>query len=376
MTNLAGRCFLWAFLVAALAMLAPSAARAQAAISLAPLVAGGLDRPLYVTTANDNSGRLFIVEQAGRIRVLRRGVLEARPFLDITSRVLDGGERGLLGLAFHPRFASNGRFFVNYTREPDGATVVAEMRASEDRRVALGGERRLLTVPQPASNHNGGMLAFGPGGSLFIAMGDGGGAGDPSNLAQNPGTVLGKLLRIGVDGAAPYAVPSTNPFARGGGRREIFAMGFRNPWRFSFDRLTGQIYLGDVGQEGVEEINVVVTGGNYGWRLKEGETCFEPAAGCELVPGLRSPIASYAHVDGRCSITGGYVYRGAAIPALQGTYVFADFCTGEIMGLAGGQLSVLLDTELSIASFGENRTGELYVVDLGGTVHAILPPAP
>ena len=376
MSNIARRCCLGTILVAAVAMLAPATASAQAAISLAPVVPGGLERPLYVTTANDNSGRLFIVEQAGRIRVWRRGALEARPFLDITSRVLDGGERGLLGLAFHPRFAANGRFFVNYTREPDGATVVAEMRASDDRRVALGGERRLLTVPQPFSNHNGGMLAFGPGGALFIAMGDGGGPGDPMNLAQNPSTLLGKLLRIGVDGAAPYAVPGTNPFARGGGRREIFALGFRNPWRFSFDRLTGQIYLGDVGQEAIEEIDVIVPGGNYGWRLKEGDACFEPDVGCELVPGLQPPVATYAHDEGRCSITGGYVYRGAAIPALQGTYVFADFCTGEIMGLAGGQISVLLDTDLTIASFGENRAGELYVVDLGGTVQAILPAAP
>ena len=329
---------------------------------------------MFVTTANDRSGRLFIVEQAGRIRIWAGGSLRQRPFLDLGARVLAGGERGLLGLAFHPQFAANRRFFVNYTRRPDGATVVAEFRASEDGGVALPGERRLLTVPQPFANHNGGMLAFGPGGRLFIGLGDGGGAGDPDNRSQNPNSLLGKILRINVDQGQPYATPGTNPFARGGGRREIFALGFRNPWRFSFDRLTGQLYVGDVGQSAVEEIDIVARGFNYGWRLMEGDRCFEPAVDCNG-QDLKLPVATYAQTGGRCSITGGYVYRGLSIPALYGTYVYGDFCTGEIFGLAGGQTTVLLDTDLNIASFGENRAGELYVVDLQGTIHAIVAAA-
>ena len=357
-----------------IAALLPNPGQAQTAIALAPLVTAGLERPIYVTTANDSSGRLFIVEQAGRVRVWARGVLAPKPFLDITTRVLDGGERGLLGLAFHPQFAANGRLFVNYTREPDGATVIAELRATEDRRSALSGERRLLAIGQPFSNHNGGMMAFGPGGGLFLATGDGGGAGDPLGLAQNRGSLLGKILRIGVDGGQPYAIPATNPFVRGGGRREIFALGFRNPWRFSFDRLTGQIYVGDVGQGAREEIAVVGLGTNHGWPRFEGELCYQTALGCDPT-GLQPPLAVYDHSEGRCSITGGYVYRGGAIPALQGTYLFADFCTGEIFGLQNGVITRLLDTDLSIVSFGENRGGELYVVDLSGTIHAVVPPA-
>jgi glucose/arabinose dehydrogenase len=359
------------------AVLAPLAGEAQVSIGLAPLVTTGLERPIYVTTANDGSGRLFIVEQPGRIRVLAAGVLQARPFLDLTAKVLDGGERGLLGLAFHPRFATNRRFFVNYTREPDGATVVSEFRASADGRVGLPAERRLFAVAQPFANHNGGMLAFGPGGGLYVAMGDGGGGGDPLGLAQNRGSLLGKILRIGVDGALPYTVPPTNPFARGGGRREIFALGFRNPWRFSFDRLTGQLYVADVGQDQAEEISIVGLGGNYGWPRFEGNSCYQTVTGCDPT-GLRQPIAAYDHSENRCSITGGYVYRGRAVPALYGIYVFADFCTGEIFGLQNGQITRLLQTDLTIVSFGESRSGELHVVDFGGTIRQIVagPPAP
>lgn len=361
-------------MVAALVAFAPVRAYGQAPIALAPIIGTGLVAPVFVANANDGSGRLFIVEQGGRIRVWAAGALRSRPFLDLTGRVLAGGERGLLGLAFHPQFSTNRRFFVNYTRQPDGATVVSEFRASDDGSVGLPGERRLLLVPQPFANHNGGMLAFGPGGALFIGLGDGGSAGDPLNLAQNRDSLLGKILRIDVDRGQPYAIPATNPFARGGGRAEIFALGFRNPWRFSFDRLTGQLYVGDVGQSAVEEIDVVGRGFNYGWRLTEGDRCFEPAVGCN-VADLKLPVATYAQTDGRCSVTGGYAYRGRSVPALYGTYVYGDFCTGEIFGLIGGQTTVLLDSELSIASFGENRAGELYVVDLQGTIHAIVPPA-
>jgi glucose/arabinose dehydrogenase len=340
-------------------------------VGLAPVVTGGLTSPLFATSAGDGSGRLFVVEQPGRIRVLAGGRLRATPFLDIRSRLLFGGERGLLGLAFHPRYASNGRFFVDYTRKPDGATVVEEFRVSADPNVASTSGRVVLTVPQPFAGHNGGMLAFGPGGRLFVGLGDGGGAGDPGNRAQNRQSLLGKVLRIDIDGRRPYAIPPDNPFARGGGRPEIFALGFRNPWRFSFDRATGHLYAGDVGENAVEEIDLVQRGGNYGWRLKEGDRCFRPATGCDR-PGLKAPIAFYRHAAGRCSIIGGYVYRGRVIPALAGSYVYGDLCTGEIFALRSGASTRLLDTDLTISSFGEDQAGELYVVGIGGTVHRLV----
>jgi len=340
------------------------------AVRLAPAI-GGLTSPLFATSAGDGSGRLFVVEQAGRIRVVAGGKLRATPFLDIRSRVLFSGERGLLGLAFHPHYASNSRFFVDYTRTPDGATVVEEFQVSADPNVASTTGRVVLTVPQPFAHHKGGMLAFGPDGRLFVGLGDGGGAGDPGNRAQNRQSLLGKVLRIDVNGRRPYAIPPDNPFAGGGGRPEIFALGFRNPWRFSFDRATGRLYAGDVGENSVEEIDHVQRGGNYGWRLKEGNQCFRPATGCDR-PGLKAPMAFYRHTAGRCSIIGGYVYRGRAIPALVGSYIYGDLCTGEIFALRSGASTRLLDTDLTISSFGEDQAGELYVVGIGGTVHRLV----
>jgi len=338
------------------------------------VVSTGLAAPLFITHAGDGSGRLFVLEQSGRIRVVAGGSLVQRPFLDIADRVLAGGERGLLGLAFHPQFSANGRFFVNYTRRPDGVTVISEFRVSTDPNVALATtERVLLRQFQPYANHNGGMLAFGPKGYLFIGLGDGGSTGDPGNRAQNPAALLGKILRIDVNGVQPYAIPPDNPFATSGGRREIYALGFRNPWRFSFDRSTGQLYAGDVGQGSVEEIDIVSRGGNYGWHIMEGDRCYQPATGCNR-QGLTLPIATYSHTGGRCSIAGGYVYRGSAVPALVGTYVYADYCTGEIFGRRSGQSSRLLDTNRNIASFGENQAGELFVVGLGGTIERIAAP--
>jgi glucose/arabinose dehydrogenase len=348
---------------------------AQSAIDL-ELVVDGLERPLFVGHAGDGSGRLFVLEQAGRIRIVEDGALRRRPFLDLTNRVRAGGERGLLGLAFHPDFASNRRFFVDYTRQSDGATVIAEFRATRAnpnraRRI----QRRLLRVAQPFSNHNGGMLAFGPDGHLYIALGDGGGGGDPGNRAQNPSTLLGKILRIDVDGARPYAIPPGNPFADGGGRPEIFALGLRNPWRFSFDRRNGRLLAGDVGQGRVEEIDLIRRGRNYGWPIMEGPLCFRPATGCDR-SGLTLPLASYRQLRGRCSITAGYVYRGAAIPDLVGTHLSGDFCSGEIFGLRRRERSLLLDTELRISSFGEDEAGEVYVVDLEGAVYRIVRADP
>jgi glucose/arabinose dehydrogenase len=214
------------------------------------------------------------------------------------------------------------------------------------------------------------MLAFGPDGRLFIALGDGGSSGDPGNRAQSRQALLGKILRIDVNGGRPYAIPPDNPFADGGGRPEIYALGFRNPWRLSFDRGTGRLLAGDVGQNRVEEIDIVRRGGNYGWRIMEGDLCFSPLTGCDR-DGLILPIATYRHSGGRCSITGGYVYRGAAVPALFGTYVYGDFCSGEIFGLSGGRSAVLLDTSRNIASFGESQAGELFVVGLGGSIDRI-----
>lgn len=344
-------------------------------------VASGLSSPLLVTNAHDGSNRLFIVEQPGIILVMQRNGGQPTEFLNITDKVAFGGERGLLGLAFHPKFAENRRFFVNYTREADGATVVAEYLVSETNpNRADAKEAVLLTVPQPFANHNGGMLAFGPDGFLYIGMGDGGSANDPGNRAQNVEEFLGKMLRIDVDtpnGGIPYSSPSDNPFfGPTRGRDEIYATGLRNPWRFSFDRATGQLYVADVGQNAVEEIDIVTRGGNYGWRVFEGTSCTNNSP--QLCPTLdhTPPISQYTHANGRCSITGGYVYRGSEGTLPLGAYVYGDLCTGEIFMLDLGQQVLLRDTNLSISSFGEDEAGELYVVGIGGTVHRIVNDDP
>ncbi len=339
-------------------------------IALEPVVTRGLSNPVLVTHAGGRSGRLFVVEQPGRIRIVANGTLAPAPFLDLSSRVLSGGERGLLGLAFHPDYSRNGRYFVNYTRRPDGDTVIAEYHVSTDPNVSERTERVLLVIDQPYANHNGGMIAFGADGFLYIGMGDGGSSGDPENRAQNPQELLGKMLRIDVNRGSPYTIPPDNPFVDGGGRPEIWALGLRNPWRFSFDRQTHELYAGDVGQNAWEEIDVVRRGGNYGWRLMEGAHCFNPQA-CDR-QGLELPVAEYANGSGRCSVTGGYVYRGAAIPRLAGMYIYGDFCSGEIFGLRGGTRRVLLDTRLAISSFGEDEAGEVYVVDHRGGVYRLI----
>ncbi|MEK6301579.1 MAG: PQQ-dependent sugar dehydrogenase [Acidobacteriota bacterium] len=349
-------------------------------IVLQPLLSG-LDSPIFVTNAHDGSNRLFVVEQPGRIKVLQPGASTPTVFLDITSRVLSGGERGLLGLAFHPQFSANRRFFVNYTRQSDGATVIAEYRASaSNTNVADTTETVLLVIAQPFSNHNGGMIEFGPDQFLYIGMGDGGSANDPGNRAQNITDLLGKILRIDVDhanGGVAYSSPSDNPFfGATAGRDEIYAYGMRNPWRFSFDRVTGQLYAGDVGQNAREEIDIVTRGGNYGWRVMEGNICNPSFNGGACTPIGVGPVAEYTHSGGRCSVTGGYVYRGSQSSLPVGTYVYADFCTGEIFMLSGGATSLLLDTSMSISSFGEDEAGEIYVVDIEGTVNRLANPNP
>ncbi len=348
-----------------------SSAQSVPRIAVDEVVAEGLEHPLYVTHAGDGSGRLFVVEQPGRIRIVTQGRLLAPSFLDITNRVRHAGEQGLLGLAFHPEYRRNGRFFVNYVRRSDGVTVIAEFRVSSNPDVAQTDEKQLLIVAQPYPNHKGGMVEFGPDGFLYIGLGDGGSAGDPGNRGQNRNELLGKLLRIDADRGTPYAIPNDNPFAAGGGRPEIFAYGLRNPWRFSFDRQTGELWVADVGQNEWEEIDIVKRGGNYGWRVMEGTHCFLPRDGCAR-DGLIPPVAEYGHDRGRCSITGGYVYRGSRLPALRGAYVFGDFCSGEIFALAEGRQQLLLKTNLEIASFGQDPDGELYVVGHGGTVHRIV----
>ncbi|MGZ8383482.1 MAG: PQQ-dependent sugar dehydrogenase [Nitrospira sp.] len=348
-------------------------------LTLKPIITEGLAQPLYLTHAGDGRGRLFVVEQAGRIRILTQGLLQSVPFLDISNLVLAGGERGLLGLAFHPNYARNGRFFVSYTRQPDGATVVAEYRRGAKIDLAGRQERVVMVVPQPFANHNGGMVAFGPDGALYIGRGDGGGRGDPDNRGQNPHDLRGKILRLDVDREEPYTIPADNPYVSGGGRPEIYALGLRNPWRFSFDRESGSLWVGDVGQHAWEEVDVVVRGGNYGWRLMEGRHCFLPQTDCEE-PALRLPILEYGHEAGRCSITGGYVYRGLSEPGLKGLYVYGDYCSGEIFGLqveAEARPSqrqnpqVLLRSGFRISSFGEDEAGEVYVVDHGGGVYRL-----
>jgi glucose/arabinose dehydrogenase len=337
-----------------------------------------LKSPVFLTHAGDQSGRLFIVEQSGTIRILKKGSLLEAPFLDIKDRVLFNEEQGLLGLAFHPEYHRNGRFFVNYTRKDDGATVIAEYRRSDQADHAEREERVLVLIPQPYPNHNGGMIAFGPDGYFYIGMGDGGSWGDPQNRAQNKDELLGKLLRIDVNGRLPYGIPEDNPFVKGEGRPEVFARGLRNPWRFSFDRETGDLWLADVGQNKWEEVNVVRKGGNYGWRVMEGFHCFNLQEPCGK-ERFTSPVLEYDHQGGRCSIIGGYVYRGRAIPALIGAYLYGDYCSGEIFAVRtaqGGRVAGepwLLKTNVSISSFGEDDTGEIYVLDHKGAVYQLVP---
>jgi glucose/arabinose dehydrogenase len=356
----------------------------MAAVALAPLatVPGA---PVAITHAGDGSGRLFITLQAGLVLIHDGFGLRAEPFLDIRPLVSCCAERGLLSVAFHPRYAENGLFFVNYTDVFDD-TVVARyaVSAADPDRADPSSAVVLLQIDQPFGNHNGGQLQFGPDGYLYIGMGDGGNAGDPDNQAQNPDSLLGKMLRIDVDGGLPYAIPPDNPFRDTPGvRPEIWALGLRNPWRFSFDRAAGDLFIGDVGQNAWEEVNHQPAdspgGENYGWRLMEGLHCFNPATNCD--PGtLTPPIIEYSHTVG-CSVTGGYRYRGMGNPELEEAYVFGDLCTGMISAAlpdAGGDWSVtpLLDTSLAITSFGESEAGELHVAGLAGGVFRLVHPGP
>jgi hypothetical protein len=354
-----------------------------AAIQLTQIVSG-LASPLFVGNAGDNSNRLFIVEQAGVIKVLQPGSSTPTVFLDIRSKVVMNGEEGLLGLAFHPLYSNNHRFFVYYSRQGDGTEVIAEYHTSANNPdLADPTETILLTIPHPANtNHNGGMLAFSPiDHFLYIGVGDGGSSNDPPSNAQNTDVLLGKILRIDVDhpgpGGALYSSPTGNPFLGDvPGRDEIFAFGFRNPWRFSFDRVNGVQWVGDVGQDAHEEVDMsIVAGGNYGWRVYEGFTCTGNDPGLCNPANYLFPIFDYPHAGGRCSITGGYAYRGLQGAFAAGSYIYGDYCTGEILTWNGSAQTVVLDTALNISSFGEDEQGELYVVGLGGTISRIDPVA-
>jgi glucose/arabinose dehydrogenase len=343
-------------------------------------IAQGLTNPLGVVAPSDGSLRLFFVEQRGRIKILQNGAVSATPFLDLSSEVSCCGERGLLGLALHPAFASNGRFFVNYT-DLSGNTVVASYRTRGDdpNRADLTTRRVILQIAQPFSNHNGGHLAFGPDGFLYIATGDGGSGGDPGNRAQNLSDLLGKILRIDVDSTAqPYTIPAGNPFVGvGGARPEVWAYGLRNPWRFSFDRDTGDLWIADVGQNQFEEVDFQPAasrgGENYGWRRMEGLHCFNPATGCND-GSLVLPVFEYARASG-CSVTGGFRYRGFRSPVLRGLYFFGDYCSGRVWGASFNGSTLKIELELStgfaISSFGEDETGELLIVDHGGAVYRL-----
>ena len=341
-------------------------------------VASGFVQPVHVTHAADDSGRLFVVEQPGRINIVLDGATAL--FLDVADRVLSGGERGLLSVAFPPGFDAKGHFYVNYTRIPDGATVVARYRISTDPDVAdPNSEEIVLIVPQPVGNHNGGQLAFGPvDGYLYIGMGDGGSGGDPDNHAQNPQSMLGKMLRIDVETGNPltYTIPASNPFTQTlGFLDEIWALGLRNPWRFSFDRANGDLYIGDVGQNEMEEVDYLAftTGGgaNLGWRCREGTHTFRTNPPCDdptLLASLTDPIAQYSHLEGR-TVTGGFVYRGYDYPALVGRYFYGDYAVGKIWSIDTNACCtplLELDTELKLSAFGEGEDGELYVADYGG----------
>lgn len=351
-------------------------------ISLQQVVTG-LDSPVLVTHAGDGSGRLFVVQQSGQIVIVEGGVVTGT-FLNISSEIAGGGEQGLLSAAFPPNYETSGHFYVFYVNQ-SGNLVLSRIGLTGDPDVAdLSSEQIVFTIPHPGqSNHNGGHLAFGPDGYLYLSVGDGGGGGDPNGNGQNVNTLLGKMIRIDVETGNPttYTVPANNPFVGVAGADEIWAYGLRNPWRYSFDRLTGDLLIGDVGQNAWEEVDFQAagfTGGaNYGWNTLEGNHCYSPASGCVQPVNYVPPVAEYSHSFG-CSVTGGYVYRGATYPSMYGYYFFADYCSGRIwsmQNLGGIWITTQLENApFNISSFGEDEAGNLYVVDLSGAIYLVTAP--
>lgn len=346
-------------------------------------VVGGLQNPVNLANAGDGSNRLFVLEKKGLIRVISGGTLQENPFLDISSQVGSrGSEQGLLGLAFHPDFKSNGYFYLDYT-DTSGNTIIARFTADPqasagDQKGDPASEKVLLTIDQPFSNHNGGHILFGPDGMLWIGMGDGGSGGDPHGNGQSLNTLLGKLLRIDVNRGDPYAIPADNPFAsRSSGLPEIWAFGLRNPWQFSFDAQTADLYIADVGQDQWEEVDFLPSGfpdlpANLGWNIKEGSHPFNSVA--SPPPNLIDPVTEYDHSQG-CSIIGGGVYRGQALPEFNGVYLFGDYCSGTIWGLlhlsSGWQSQLLFNTGVQIQAFGTDQQGEVYFVASEGSLYRL-----
>ena len=379
--------------ILSLALLSAFTVAAQAQYSLQEAFPGlpSFSLPLEMRSPSDGTSRLFVVEQRGRIYVFENGptVTSRKEFLNLSDRVSQtGSETGLLGLAFHPNYRNNGYFYVNYTSTLGGQlrSIIARYQVSPTNpdSALKNSEQGLIIVDQPFQNHNGGNLLFGLDGYLYASFGDGGSAGDPQNNAQNRSTLLGKILRINVDSAASglnYSIPPTNPFYGNvrGFREEIYAYGLRNPWKMSFEPLTGKLWAADVGQDTWEEIDIIESGGNYGWRIMEGNSCYNPPSGCDTT-GLTKPIWTYNHSNGDASITGGYVYRGSRIAPLVGKYVYGDYMSGRIWALtydgvhpATNQL--LIDSPYLISSFGEDVQHDIYVLSYqGGRVYRLLGP--
>lgn len=341
-------------------------------------------RPVDLQHPGDNTDRIFVVEQAGAISVFpnKEDVSEKKTFLDIREKVDDSGnEEGLLGLAFHPDYKTNGYFYVNYTASNPDRTVISRFKvsASDPDKADASSEEVLLTYEQPFSNHNGGQVSFGPDGYLYIAAGDGGSGGDPHGNGQNRSALLGKILRIDVNNpedGKKYGIPPDNPFAKNGNgyREEIFAYGMRNPWRFSFDSETGRLWAGDVGQNSYEEIDIIEKGGNYGWNTMEAKHCFEPKNGCDQ-SGIKLPIHEYGREEG-ISVTGGFVYRGPTVKSLKGKYVYADYATKRIWAIEHSDLSkpvntLLVEADFNISSFGVDKNNELYLCGFDGKIHRL-----
>ena len=352
-------------------------------------ISTSLSAPVFMTAPANDSTRLFIVQQGGLIRIFDvvGGSLLTIPFLNISTLLSTGGERGLLGMAFDPQYAVNRQFYVYYTNTAGNIVIARYFRDVTNANLADSSSATpLLTVAHPTfSNHNGGMLAFGPDGCLYAGVGDGGSGGDPNNNGQNQFSLLGKLVRLNPNTGGPCSNVIINPFLLGGGAQEVWSLGLRNPWRFSFDRQTGNLYIGDVGQDAREEINVSLAPNagralNYGWRLMEGILCFNPSSNCNP-GGLTLPVLDYPHLGGACSVTGGFVYRGSVMPALQGTYFYADFCAGFVRSFLyqNGQPTEQTEWPLlsppggSVTSYGEDAAGELYVMTQGGGLFKFIP---
>ena len=347
-------------------------------------VSTSLDYPVDLVSPPADTARLFVVEKGGVVRIVKSGVLLATPFLDVSSLVSTGGEQGLLSMAFAPDYSTSHRFYISYTDVAGNSQIVRyHVSANPDIAVATPDDV-VLSVDQPADNHNGGHIAFGPDGMLWIGFGDGGGGNDTYHTGQTTTDLLASILRIDVSGAGGYAIPPDNPYTGAGEKRELWDIGLRNPWRWSFDRLTGDLYIGDVGQDTKEEIDVAPAsrgrspGANYGWPITEGNDCHQPPSGCDR-SGLTAPVLDYGHVNLQCAVTGGYVYRGAAIPALAGIYFYADYCAHTVhsfryFGTSATELTdwPSLDPGAAITSFGEDARGELYVLTEAGGVYRIV----